>query len=162
MSDASSADYDALVLPGGQIKRAVGCDGQPACNGEDTGIQPAVDLPPREAFQKVPADLYRYRCLRARLPNNALFRWRFERDGVPVQIDVQGALTLDEASLVRIAAREGMGLGYVQEADVREDIASGRLVRVLKDWSPSLAPLALYYPGRKNPPAAFSAFIQAA
>ncbi|GGO34311.1 LysR family transcriptional regulator [Gemmobacter aquaticus] len=110
----------------------------------------------------VPADLYRYRCIRARLPNNALFRWRFEKDGVPVQIDVQGALTLDEASLVRIAAREGMGLGYVQEADVREDIAAGRLVRVLADWTPSLSPLALYYPGRKNPPAAFSAFIQAA
>ncbi len=48
------------------------------------------------------------------------------------------------------------------EADVRNDIAAGRLVRVLKDWTPSLAPLALYYPGRKNPPAAFSAFIQAA
>lgn len=110
----------------------------------------------------VPADLYRYRCIRARLPNNALLRWRFEKDGVPVQIDVQGALTLDEASLVRIAVREGMGLGYVQEADVRDDIAAGRLVRVLEDWTPDLAPLAFYYPGRKNPPAAFSAFIQAA
>ncbi|PTE13633.1 LysR substrate-binding domain-containing protein [Pseudogemmobacter blasticus] len=110
----------------------------------------------------VPADLYRYRCIRARLPNNALLRWRFEKGGVPVHIDVQGAITLDEASLVRIAAREGMGLGYVQEADVREDIATGRLVRVLKDWTPSLVPLALYYPGRKTPPAAFSAFIHAA
>ena len=48
------------------------------------------------------------------------------------------------------------------EADVREDIEAGRLMRVLEDWTPSLAPLALYYPGRKHPPAAFSAFIQAA
>lgn len=110
----------------------------------------------------VPTDLYRYRCIRARLPNNALLRWRFEKDGQPIQIDVQGALTLDEASLVRIAVREGMGLGYIQEAEVRGDIAAGLLVRVLQDWTPSLAPLALYYPGRKNPPAAFSAFVQAA
>lgn len=29
----------------------------------------------------VPADLYRFRCIRARLPNNALFRWKFEKDG---------------------------------------------------------------------------------
>lgn len=110
----------------------------------------------------VPTDLYRFRCIRARLPNNALFRWRFEKDGAAMQVDVQGAITLDESSLVRIAAQNGVGLGYVMEADVREDIAAGRLVRVLEDWTPPLAPLALYYPGRKNPPAAFSAFIRAA
>ncbi len=110
----------------------------------------------------VPADLYRFRCIRARLPNNALLRWRFEKDGSAVQIDVQGAITLDEPSLVRIAVQSGIGLGYVMEADVREDIAAGRLVRVLEDWTPPLSPLALYYPGRKNPPAAFSAFIHAA
>lgn len=110
----------------------------------------------------VPADLYRFRCIRSRLPNHALFRWRFEKDGSAVQIDVQGAITLDESSLVRIAAQNGIGLGYVMEADVRGDIAAGDLVRVLEDWTPPLAPLALYYPGRKNPPAAFSAFLHAA
>lgn len=110
----------------------------------------------------VPADLYRFRCIRARLPNRALLRWRFEKDGSAVQIDVQGSITLDEPSLVRMAAQNGVGLGYVMEAEVRDDIAAGRLVRVLEDWTPSLSPLALYYPGRKNPPAAFSAFIQVA
>ena len=96
------------------------------------------------------------------MPNGALLRWKFEKDGNAVQIDIQGSITLDESSLVSIAARNGVGLGYVMEADVRDDIASGRLVRVLDDWTPDLAPLALYYPGRKNPPAAFTAFIQAA
>jgi DNA-binding transcriptional LysR family regulator len=110
----------------------------------------------------VPADLYRFRCIRARLPNGALLRWPFERDGNAVSIDVQGSITLDEPSLVRIAAQEGIGLGYVMEAEVRGDIAAGRLVRVLEDWTPDLAPLALYYPGRKNPSAAFTAFLQAA
>ena len=75
---------------------------------------------------------------------------------------MQGPITLDEPSLVSIAAQKGVGLGYVMEADAREDLAAGRLVRVLEDWTPTLAPLALYYPGRKNPPAAFTAFLQAA
>lgn len=110
----------------------------------------------------VPADLYKFPCIRARLPNNALLRWRFEKEGSAVQIDVQGSITLDEPSLVQIAARNGIGLGYVMEADVRQDIAEGRLVRVLDEWTPPLAPLALYYPSRKNPSAAFSAFVQAA
>ncbi len=110
----------------------------------------------------VPNDLYRFRCIRARLPNQALFRWKFEKDGNQVQIDVKGSITLDEPSLVRIAAQNGVGIGYVMEPDVRDDIAAGRLVRVLEDWTPPLAPLALYYPGRKNPPAAFTAFIKTA
>lgn len=110
----------------------------------------------------VPADLYRFRCIRARLPNHALLRWRFEKEVSAVQIDVEGTITLDEASLVRIAARNGIGLGYVMEPDVREDISEGRLVSVLDDWTPPLPPLSLYYPGRKNPPAAFTAFVQAA
>lgn len=67
------------------------------------------------------------------MPNGALLRWKFEKDGNAVQIDIQGSITLDESSLVSIAARNGVGLGYVMEADVRDDIASGRLVRVLDD-----------------------------
>lgn len=110
----------------------------------------------------VPNDLRHFRCIRSRLPNNALMRWRFEKDGTALQVDVQGAITLDEPSLVRIAAQSGVGLGYVMEADVRDDVAAGRLIRVLQDWTPKLVPLALYYPSRKNPPAAFIAFIQAA
>jgi DNA-binding transcriptional LysR family regulator len=45
---------------------------------------------------------------------------------------------------------------------VREDIADGRLIRVLEDWAPSLAPLCLYYPNRRHSSAAFQAFISLA
>ncbi len=58
-----------------------------------------------------------------------------------MHIDVRGSIALDEPSLVRIAARErDWASGYVMEADVREDISEGRLVRVLEDWTPQLAP----------------------
>lgn len=108
---------------------------------------------------RVPLDLLRHSCLRIRLPNGALHRWHFEKDGQPVQIDVQGPITLDEASLARITALDHVGIGYFMESDVREDIEDGRLVRVLEDWTPSLAPLCLYYPSRRNPSAAFKALI---
>ncbi|RYG56478.1 MAG: LysR family transcriptional regulator [Alphaproteobacteria bacterium] len=130
--------------------------------GRQNAVVASPDFVRTHGKPNIPADLYRFKCIRARLPNNAMLRWRFEKDGESVQVDVQGSITLDESSLVRMAAANGMGLGYVMEADVRDDIASGRLVRVLEDWTETLAPLALYYPGRKNPPAAFTAFIQAA
>ena len=111
---------------------------------------------------RVPRDLLRHPCIRVRLPNGALFRWQFERDGQSVQLDVSGPITLDEATLARLAVLEGVGFGFFMEADVREAIAAGRLAPVLTDWTPPLAPLCLYFPSRRNPSAAFRAFVDLA
>lgn len=110
----------------------------------------------------VPPDLLQHACLRIRLPNGAPYRWQFEKNGQHTQIDVTGPITLDEASLSRIAILEGTGIGYVMESDVRDDLNAGRLEMVLEDWTPQLATLALYYPGRRHPSAAFKAFIDQA
>lgn len=108
---------------------------------------------------RVPPDLLNHPCIRVRLPNGALYRWQLEKDGQTAQIDVNGPITLDEASLARIAVLEGIGLGFFMEQNVRADIEAGRLVRVLEDWTPPRAGLCLYYPGRRNPSAALKAFI---
>lgn len=146
-----SADFvpsDAIAISLGQVRRMA------------VAASPAFFE--SRAIPKVPQELLGYPCLRIRLPNGALFRWRFEKDGEELQIDVEGPITLDEASLSRIAATKGVGIGYFMEADVREDIAAGRLVRILEDWTPPLSPLCLYYPTRRNPSAAFKAFIEMA
>ena len=57
---------------------------------------------------------------------------------------------------------EGFSRQERSESDVREDVAAGRLVRVLGDWTPPLTRLCMYYPGRKNPSAAFRAFVDVA
>jgi len=108
---------------------------------------------------RAPADLIKHRCIRVRLPNGALLRWHFEKHGQSAPIDVKGPITLDEGSLVRTAVLEGAGIGFLFEQDVREDIAAGRLTQVLKDWTPPLADLCLYYPSRRNPSAALKAFV---
>ncbi len=107
----------------------------------------------------VPQDLAGHACLRVRLPDGAIYRWPFEKDGQSIQMDVEGAITLDEASLARTAALAHVGLTLAMESDVRDDIEAGRLVRVLEDWTLTLPPLSLYYPNRRNPTAAFKAFI---
>lgn len=110
----------------------------------------------------VPPDLLNHICVRVRLPSGERYRWRFEKAGQVVQIDVPGPITLDESSLVRLAVLDNLGVGYFMEPDVREDIAAGRVICVLQDWAPSLSPLALYYPARKNSSAAFRAFVDLA
>jgi DNA-binding transcriptional LysR family regulator len=66
---------------------------------------------------------------------------------------------LDEASLSLAELRDGVGLAFCMEADVRTDIASGALVRVLEDWTPSFGDLCLYYSGRRHASAALKAFV---
>ncbi|MCW1933072.1 LysR substrate-binding domain-containing protein [Pararhodobacter zhoushanensis] len=106
-----------------------------------------------------PAELPLTDCLRVRLPNGAVLRWPFEKDGEHVQIDAKGRLTVDEAAIARAAVLDGAGIGFFIEQDVAADIASGRLIRLLEDWTPPRPAFSLYYPGRRHPSAGFTAFL---
>ncbi|MDQ0137611.1 DNA-binding transcriptional LysR family regulator [Neorhizobium galegae] len=143
-----SADFvssDAIAIPLGKMRRMA------------VAASPAFFE--NRALPQVPQDLHSYPCVRGRLPDGTLLRWRFEKDGEELQLDVEGPITLDESSLARIAVTNGVGIGYFMEADIREDIAAGRLIRILEDWTPPLVPLCLYYYNRRNSSAAFQAFI---
>ncbi len=120
-----------------------------------------------EYFEKhgmpvVPPDLLGHRCIRVRLPDGSLFRWRFEKDGEEVQIEVRGQISLDETSLTRTAVLEGAGVGYLFEQDILPEIEAGRVIRVLEDWTPPYPGLCLYYPGRRNLSAGVRAFLELA
>jgi DNA-binding transcriptional LysR family regulator len=110
----------------------------------------------------VPPDLLDHSCIRVRLPDGSLYRWRFDKDGEQVQVDVRGQITLDEASLTRTSVLEGTGIGYIFEQDILPDIEAGRFIRVLADWTPPYPGLCLYYPGRRNLSAGVKAFLELA
>ena len=78
-------------------------------------------------------DLMDHECIRARYSSGALYRWEFERHGEAMKIDVPGSLTLDEPEMIAQANRAGIGLAYLGEWMVADDIASGRLVEVLSE-----------------------------
>jgi DNA-binding transcriptional LysR family regulator len=75
---------------------------------------------------------------------------------------VPGSLTLDESDMMAQSSRAGMGLAYVGEWIVADDIASGRLVEVLSEWTPSYPGYCLYYPGRRHMAASLRAFVDLA
>lgn len=113
----------------------------------------------RHPAPQSPADLVPEQCIRIRLPNGALLRWPFERAGQPLPFEAKGRLTVDEPAIARAAVLAGAGIGYFIEADVAEDIAAGRMIRLLSDWTPARPGFSFYYPGRRNPSAGFSAFL---
>jgi DNA-binding transcriptional LysR family regulator len=108
---------------------------------------------------KVPDDLRAHECIRARLPGGAPYKWEFGRRGERIDIEVPGALTLDSPHLVLDAALHGVGLAWMSEWAVAEDLAAGRLVSVLDDWAELSPGLCLYYPGHRHVPAGLRAFI---
>jgi DNA-binding transcriptional LysR family regulator len=111
------------------------------------------------ARPETPADLLHHQCIRARMASGQIYGWEFERRGEAVEIAVQGALTLDEVTLMLEAVRAGVGLSYLSEWNVGADVAAGRLLQVLDDWTPAYPGLCLYYPGRRHVPAGLRAFI---
>ena len=94
-----------------------------------------------------------------RLPDGSLYRWYFEQGAETAQIDVRGPMTIDDVTIARAAVVAGIGIGFFFEQDVIADIETGRLVRLLDDWTPAFAGLALYYPGRRHPSAGVAAFL---
>jgi DNA-binding transcriptional LysR family regulator len=159
LTDIVTEGYDAGVRMGEQIARdmialRIGPDlrrvvvGSPAYLA-DRGI-------PVE-----PQDLTHHRCCNIReSTSRGLYAWEFERDGRRVNVHVDGPFVLNDQHLLIDAALHGAGLAIVMEDMVAPFIADGRLVQVLKDWSPPFSGYHLYYPNRRHPSPAFAALLE--
>lgn len=109
---------------------------------------------------EVPQDLVRHRCVNMRLPSaGGLYAWEFSKDGCPVNVRVQGPLILNDERVAVSAALEGLGLAFVMQDRVAEEVTKGRLRYVLEDWCPSMPGYQLYYPDRRHPSSAFTALL---
>jgi DNA-binding transcriptional LysR family regulator len=107
-----------------------------------------------------PNDLKGLPCIRFRFESGRYYAWEFERDGVESSVEVDGQLTLGEQDLSVQAALDGAGIAFAFEAQVKDLIEQGRLVRVLDDWCPYYPGFYLYYPSRRQLPATLRAFVE--
>lgn len=106
-----------------------------------------------------PADLSRHQAVRMRLSHGGLYHWELEHRGEALAVDVPGRLVLDDMLLVRQAARAGMGLAFLSEWHIRDELARGELIPLLQDWCPLFPGLRLYYPGHRHVPAGLRALV---
>jgi DNA-binding transcriptional LysR family regulator len=111
---------------------------------------------------KMPQDLTAHNCINMRLPtHDNIFAWEFEKDGRELRVRVEGQLVFNNLAMRREAALRGLGLTYMPEDQVQENIARGELIRVLEDWCPPFAGYHLYYPNRRHPSPAFALVVDA-
>ena len=105
-----------------------------------------------------PQDLKDHCCIGFRF-SNGLYRWEFEKGRRALTVSPQGPASFDDPDLVIQAVLGGVGIGTAMEDTISGLIAEGRLIQVLRDWCPPFPGYFLYYPSRRNQPAALSALV---
>ena len=107
---------------------------------------------------RTPRDLKDHACIGFRF-SSGIYRWEFEKGRKALTVNPQGPATFDDPDLVVQAVLNGVGIATTLEQPLSEMIAEGRLVQVLRDWCPTFPGYFLYYPSRRNQPAALAALI---
>jgi len=109
-----------------------------------------------------PLELTGHDCIRLRLPTHGSFlAWDLDKDGQQAKCAVSGQWVFNNSSSIVRAALAGHGLAYVPEDMVLEDIAAGRLIRVLEDWCSPYPGYHLYYPSRRQSSGAMAVIVDA-
>lgn len=111
---------------------------------------------------KRPADLTHHRCINLRrVTRGGYHPWEFEKRGREINVRVHGQLAVNSVELARSAALDGLGVAYLPDDLVDDDIAKKRLVRVLEDWCEPYPGYHLYYPSSRQHAPAFSVVLEA-
>jgi DNA-binding transcriptional LysR family regulator len=105
-----------------------------------------------------PQDLKDHACIGFRF-SNGLYRWEFEKGRKALTVSPQGPASFDDPDLVIQAVLNGVGIGTAMENTLKELIEDRRLKQILRDWCPTFPGYFLYYPSRRNQPAALAALI---
>ena len=155
--DMVSESFDAGVRFGETIAKDMVA--VPLGARQRTAIVASPEFFNRYSKPRRPEQLKNLPCIRFRFGSGRWYDWEFEKGGVELKIEVGGPLTLGDTELMVQAALDGAGIAFAFESQVQHLIAARKLVRVLEDWCPYYSGFYLYYPGRRQVPAALRAFI---
>jgi DNA-binding transcriptional LysR family regulator len=159
LTDIVAAGLDAGVRSGDIIDRdmiavPIGADQRMAAVASPAYLA-------RHPVPRHPNDLTDHRCINMRLPTHGgLYVWEFQQGGREIRVRVTGQITLNTSRLVVQAALDGFGIAFLPECELAEDIAAGRLVRLLEDWCDPYPGFHLYYPSRRQSSPALRVLIE--
>ncbi len=107
----------------------------------------------RYGFPQTPADLVIHPCIAYQFGDGSLYAWELNDGGKKIIHRPQGQWAFADSYMEAKAARLGLGLGYVPEELIADDLERGTLIRVLQRYSQRLDGSFLYYPHRNVSPA---------
>lgn len=158
LSDIVAEGFDAGIRLGERLARDMVA--LPVSGEMEMAAVASPDYFTRRGRPLVPQDLHSHDCISFRMATDgSLYRWEFERDGTEFSIAVEGAMIINDAAAALRMALDGLGITYALDFEAAPHLATGRLERVLADWSPRFPGLYLYYPSRRQMPPTLRVFI---
>ncbi|KOF18525.1 LysR family transcriptional regulator [Ensifer adhaerens] len=160
LTDIVAERYDAGVRLGEQVAKdmiaiKIGPEMRMAVVGAKSYFQ-------HNPWPETPQDLTAHNCIQIRMPTYGnIFPWEFEKDGHEVKVRVEGQLVFNNLGMRRDAALRGLGLAYMPEDQVVDEVRRGDLIRVLEDWCEPFSGYHLYYPNRRHTSPAFAVVVDA-
>lgn len=113
----------------------------------------------RHGTPRHPRDLLKHQSIGMRMSHGGIYQWELERNGKKLQMDLPVRMALNELLAIKQATLLGLGIGFISEWFIDEELRAGALVPMLVPWSQPFGGLRLYYPGRKFVPARLRALI---
>jgi len=99
-------------------------------------------------------DLAHHACLQLLLGDNSSYRWEVNDGGEPRRLRVPGSLTINDTATTIGACKAGLGIAYLLEARIADELARGELRIVLEQHAYTEDPFHMYYSSRRyNHPA---------
>jgi DNA-binding transcriptional LysR family regulator len=118
----------------------------------------APDYLARRGTPQTPAELNRHDCLVfSETPGAA--EWRFQSFGSRKTVTVSGRFSANSLDALVSAATNGVGIARVPSWQVADDIAAGRLQRILTDYERPPAPVHMVFQHTKLSSPKIRAFI---
>ncbi len=117
----------------------------------------------RRGTPQRPGELLSHDCITLRSQTTgALYAWEFERGRRTWRVPVRGRVIASDSGLRVSLAVAGVGLAYVAEPNVAEQLRRGRLEVALESYAPTVPGFFLCFPSRAQSTPALRAFIGAA
>jgi DNA-binding transcriptional LysR family regulator len=111
----------------------------------------------RRGTPALPADLVRHETILGTLRGNTEWAFAGARRGAPPRL--AGRLRVDDVETRLRAARDGRGIAQLLSYQVADDLAAGRLVRLLQAWERPPLPVNLLTKGRAHRAPKIEAFL---
>ena len=97
-----------------------------------------------------PDDLTKHRIVDMPTANARPRQWRLEGPNGWATVSAKPSVIVDEVLTLHRLVRAGAGIGIVSSYLCADEIADGRVIRVLPEWTLPAVPLSLVFPSRRE------------
>ena len=108
-----------------------------------------------------PRELERHRCVNYfSSKTGKIYSWDFTRDGERIEMMLPGVIALNDSNAYLQAGLAGLGIIMMTDVQLASHGTSGRLLRVLEDWSTDPLPIHVVYPQNRHLSAKVRVFVE--